>query len=233
MSTSNSYNFSATRATIIKTALRKCGALGDWEEPTAEQTSVGTTALNMLIKAWSADGMPLWVIKELSIPCSSLSTGTVNVGSGQTVDSPKPLKVLQAFLRRGSLSIPLQYWDRQNFNMLTNHSITGQPNIVTYQPVTNYGVLQCYPKPDTAAQSEASIVIYYQAMFEDMDSDANELAFPAEWIEAVTYGLAVRLAPEYGLSINERQQLKIEAKEIKDLALGFGTEEGSLFIQPQ
>ena len=69
-------------------------------------------------------------------------------------------------------------------------------------------------------------------MFEDMDSDSNDLSLPPEWTEAVIYGLAVRLAPEYGLSINERQQLKMEAKEAKDLALSFGTEEGSLYIQP-
>jgi hypothetical protein len=65
-----------------------------------------------------------------------------------------------------------------------------------------------------------------------MDSDSNDLSLPPEWTEAVIYGLAVRLAPEYGLSINERQQLKMEAKEFKDTALGFGTEEGSLYIQP-
>jgi hypothetical protein len=69
-------------------------------------------------------------------------------------------------------------------------------------------------------------------MFEDMDTDSNDLGFPVEWTEAVIYGLAVRLAPEYGLSINERQQLKMEAKEFKDVALSFGTEEGSLFLQP-
>lgn len=232
MATSGSYDWQATRADIIKSALRKIGALGDWETPTTEQTNVSAAALQALVKAWQADGMPVWVLKEQSINSTNLSGGTVNIGIGQTVNVAKPLKVFQAFLRRGDIDTPLDIWDRSNYNTLVNHGLTGTPSIVYYQPLLTYGVLKCYPKPDAATQAATSVVIQYQAMFEDMDSDSNDLSFPPEWTEAIIYGLAVRLAPEYGLSINERQQLKMEAKEIKDVALGFGTEEGSLFIQP-
>ena len=232
MPTSSSYDWKATRADIITSALRKIGALGDWETPTTEQIAVGASALQALVKAWQADGMPLWVIKEEVIPCTALATGKVNIGLGQFIPVAKPLRVLQAFLRRGDIDAPVSYYDKQSFNNLTNHGATGTPNIVTYQPLLDYGVLQCYPRPDAITQASTSLVIFYQAMFEDMDSQTNDLAFPSEWVEAVIYGLAVRLAPEYGLSINERQQLKMDAKEFKDVALGFGTEEGSLYIQP-
>jgi hypothetical protein len=232
MATSGSYDWQATRADIIKTALRKCGALGDWESPTTEQTTAAALALQMLVKAWQSQGMPVWVIKEQAIPSTNLAGGTVNIGVGQTINVAKPLKVLQAFLRRDDLDTPLDIWDRWNFNTLVNHGIEGTPTILYYQPLLNYGTLFCYPLPDAATQTDTSVVIHYQAMFEDMDSDSNDLAFPPEWTKAVTYQLAVDLAPEYGLSINERQQLKMEAKEIKEEALSFGTEEGSFFIQP-
>lgn len=232
MATSGSYDWVATRGDIIKSALRKVGALGDWENPTAEQTAAGALALQPLIKAWQADGMPVWAIKEQVIGSTNLASGAVNIGLGQTVNIAKPLKVTQAMLRRGDIDSPLDIWDRHNYNTLVNHAITGTPTIVYYQPLLDYGVLKCYPRPDAATQAATSVVITYQAMFEDMDSDSNDLSLPPEWTEAVIYGLAVRLAPEYGLSINERQQLKMEAKEAKDLALSFGTEEGSLYIQP-
>lgn len=232
MATSGSYDWTATRADIIKSAYRKCGALGDYEDPTTEQTTAAALALQMLVKAWQVQGMPVWVIKQQSINCSSLASGTVNIGIGQTINVAKPLKVFQAFIRNDDIDSPLDIRDRWNFNTLTNHAITGTPNIIYYQPLLTYGTLSCYPLPDATAQADMSIVIHYQAMFEDMDSDSNDLAFPAEWAKAVTYQLAVDLAPEYGLSINERQQLKLEAKEIKEEALSYGTEEGSLFIQP-
>lgn len=232
MATSGSYDWQATRADIIKSALRKAGALGDWESPTSEQTTAAALALQMLVKAWQVQGMPVWVIKEQSIPSTNLAGGTVNIGLGQTINVAKPLKVLQAFLRRDDLDTPLDIWDRWNYNTLVNHSIEGTPTIIYYQPLLTYGTLHCYPLPDAATQTATSVVIHYQAMFEDMDSDSNDLSFPPEWTKAVTYQLAVDLAPEYGLSINERQQLKMEAKEFKEEALSFGTEEGSLFIQP-
>jgi hypothetical protein len=231
MATSNSYDWSATRAEIIKSSLRKIGALGDWEDPTSNQITASALALQAMVKAWMADGMPLWVIKEQAIAMTALASGQVTIGLGQTVNVAKPLKVLQAFLRRGSVDTDLIVTDRFSFNKLILN-ITGTPNTVYYQPLNSTGVLSCYPLPDVATQAATSLVIHYQAMFEDMDTDSNDLGFPVEWTEAVIYGLAVRLAPEYGLSINERQQLKMEAKEFKDVALSFGTEEGSLFLQP-
>lgn len=232
MATSNSYDWKANRLEIIETALRKVGALGDWESATSEQVSKVAFALNALIKHLQTMGMPVWVIKSLEFDTSDLVTGTVNIGLGQTVDVAKPLKVFQAFLKRDDLERPLAVWDRTNFNSLTNKGIEGTPTLVYYQPMTNYGTLHIYPLPDSDVQANTTTIIHYQAMFEDMDSNTDDLAFPAEWVDAVIYQLAVRIAPEYGLSINERQQLKMEAKEILNEALGFGTEEGSLFIQP-
>lgn len=232
MATSNSYDWQATRADIITSALRKVGALGDWEVPSNEQITLCGFSLQAVVKAWQADGMPVWVIKEQAIGCTNLAGGTVTIGAGQTINVAKPLKVFQAFLRRGDVDTPISIWDRVSFNSLTNHALTGTPNIVYYQPMLNSGVLKCYPRPDAATQTATSIVINYQAMFEDMDSQSDDLGFPAEYTQAIIYALAVSIAPEYGLSINERQQLKMEAKEHRDIALGFGTEEGSLYLQP-
>ena len=188
--------------------------------------------MQALVKAFQADGMPVWVMKEQAIPSTNLSSGQVNIGIGQTININKPLKVTQAFLRRSDVDSPLVIYDRHNFMALTNKALTGTPTIVYYQPLLSHGVLKCYPRPDASTQAATSVIIHYQGTYEDMDSDSNDLSFPPEWAEAIIYELAVRLSSEYGLSINERQQLKMEAKEIRDRALSFGTEEGSLFIQP-
>jgi len=49
--------------------------------------------------------------------------------------------------------------------------------------------------------------------------------------DAVTYGLATRLAPESGVSIPDRKTLWQEMSIIKQEALNFGLEEASLFFQ--
>jgi hypothetical protein len=233
MPISSSYNYVATRADVITSALRKIGALGDWESPTTEQTTVATAALQNLVKAEQAQGMPVWNIKTRVIPFSSISTTSgCTIGIGQTIAIAKPLKVIMAYAREDNIDTPLAIYTRQNFYNLTNHSITGNPNVIYYQPERDFGTLYCYPLPDSYTTTNVDCVIHYHAMFSDMDATGDELDFPPEWTESIIYSLAVRLAPEYGLSINERQQLKMEAKEIREQALSFGTEEGSIFLQP-
>jgi hypothetical protein len=65
-----------------------------------------------------------------------------------------------------------------------------------------------------------------------MNSSSDNLDFPSYWTEAVIFGLAWRLSYEYGTPIMDRQELQKAAEFFHTQALSFGTEEGSLFFQP-
>jgi len=67
--------------------------------------------------------------------------------------------------------------------------------------------------------------------FEDAGSSTDNQDFPQEWYDVLSYGLATRLAPEYGLPIEDRRTLLQEYMQIKNDALSFGTEEGSFYFQ--
>jgi succinyl-CoA synthetase beta subunit len=60
----------------------------------------------------------------------------------------------------------------------------------------------------------------------------DNLDFPEYWMEAVIYGLAHRLSPEYGIPLQDRQTLAAEAKRFLDDALEYSPEDTSLFFQP-
>src|SRR3990167_8153682 len=64
MATSSSYNFSTTRDTIINDALLYIGAVGEGETPAAAAVTESARMLNMLMKSWAGDGMPLWSLKR-------------------------------------------------------------------------------------------------------------------------------------------------------------------------
>lgn len=68
MATSGSTDFSVTRDDIISRALRLIGAIAQGESPTTEQLNEAAIALNGLVKAWQADGMPLWALKHIQLP---------------------------------------------------------------------------------------------------------------------------------------------------------------------
>jgi len=225
MATSGSTDYSQTRDDIIKRALRLIGALAQGESPTTDQVTEAAVALNGLVKAWEADGMPLWAIKERTITLQA-NTNTY------TLNTPKPLKVIQAWYRNttSNVDVPMRVITRDEYNRLGNKYSAGTPIQVYYEPRRDDGVLHVFPTPSATDAANVSIHIVYQAPFDDFDQSTDTPDFPQEWYDAVTYGLATRLAPEYGLPIPDRKTLWQEMSIIKQDALNFGLEEGSLFF---
>ncbi len=115
--------------------------------------------------------------------------------------------------------------------MLGNKTSEGNPIQCWYDPQNSYGDLHLFPVPDTIAATNNTINIVYQRPFEDFDAANDTPDFPQEWYDALAYGLACRLAPEYGLPSTARKQLWQEMTLIKQDALNFGLEEGSLYFQ--
>lgn len=64
MTTSGSTVYSMTRDNIIRAAMRKLGILGQGQQPTAQDISDASQALNLMIKGWVAKGMNLWTMRE-------------------------------------------------------------------------------------------------------------------------------------------------------------------------
>lgn len=230
MATSGSTNFSINRDQLIAGALRVAGAIAQGETPSSTLYTETAEALNMLVKAMQADGMPLWAIKKYAITLTA--TGDYTIGVSQTVNTPKPLKVFQAFLRNTSSSVdtPLRVITKQEYEMLGNKSTTGTPTQVYYEPLLTTGILHVYPVPTSTIASANTLSIIYQRPFEDFDATADEPDFPQEYFDCLKFCLADRIAPEHGLSIQERQDLARRAKELRAEALSFGTEEGSMYL---
>jgi hypothetical protein len=231
MATSGNSNYTTTRDEIIKRALRLLGVIAQGQVPNADQYAEGSIALNSLVKAWQADGMPLWAIKQYAM---SLVAGQkeYNIGVGLQVDTAKPLKVLQAWLHDSisAIDVPMRILTRQEYNILGNKDTVGMPIQIYYDPQRDQGVMHVFPTPDNFSQVNKTINFVYQRPYEDFDTATDSPDFPQEGYDAVTYGLATRLAPEYGLPNLERKTLWQEMSIIKQEALNFGLEEGSLYF---
>jgi hypothetical protein len=231
MATSGNSNYTTTRDDIIKRALRLIGAVAQGETPTTDQVTEASIALNGLVKAWQADGMPLWAIKTYGMTLTA-DVNSYPMGIGLAVNIAKPLKVMQAWLRdnTSNVDIPMRIITSQEYFMLGNKETSGMPIQIYYEPLRDDGILHVFPTPTSYEQTNKTLYILYQRPFEDFDASTDNPDFPQEWYDAVTYGLATRLAPEYGVSISDRKTLWQEMSIIKQEALNFGLEEGSLFF---
>lgn len=228
MATSNSTDWSLNRDQVITAALRKLGVLPSGGTPTTAQISDASDALNALVKAFQADGMPLWKISSQTFTVVD-GTNSYTVGPSQTINCPKPLKVLQAFYTpSGGTNTPLNVYTRYDFNDLPDSS-TGIPVNFYYQPLRTTGVITLWPTPDN---STTTITFHYQSPYEDMDSGTNDFDFPSEWIQPLIYNLAWALAPEYGIPPTDRGILMKEAEYWYQYVLSMGSEEGGIFFKP-
>ena len=233
MATSGSTNFATSRDGLINGALRLVGAIGQGETGTASQISEAAETLNMMIKGFTNYGMPLWAVKKYSGVLTT-STAAYNIGLTQTWDTPKPLKIYNAYLHNTSTDVdtPITIISRQEYLNFSDKTATGTPINLYYDPQNTYGTVNLYPVPTAAVASGYVLAIHYQRPFEDFDAAADEPDFPQEWYEVIKYGLAMRLAGEYGLERFARKMLQEEFKYLLDTAQGFNQEEVSLYFQP-
>ena len=233
MATSGDTTWQLVRDQIIAAALRKVG-FAEGETVNPEQNNNAAEALNALITSWRADGMPVWAMKTFSF------TPTANVmdyeiGVGKTINTPMPMKLTQAIRvnTQGGVRVPLNIYTDYDFKLLSNFAnTTGTPVQIYYQPLSTFGTLRLWPIPDTTFASGNTIELTYQRPFEEFDNAADEPDFPSYWTRALIFGLASELSAEYGLPLQDRGYLDKKAMETKELALSYGTEEGSIKFMP-
>lgn len=233
MSTSGDTTWQLQRDQIISAALRKVG-FAEGETPNATQIGYAAEALNSLIQSWRADGMPVWAMKTYTFSLTA-NTMTYDIGPGKTIDTPMPMKVVEVIrvATQGGNRVPLNIYTDYDFKLLSNfQTTTGVPVQVYYQPFSKYGTLKFWPIPDATVAANYTIEITYQRPFEDFDNSTDEPDFPNYWTRAIIYGLAYDLSPEYGVALADRRTLQQDAMMYKDLALSYGTEEGSIRFMP-
>lgn len=225
-----STTFTLNRDKVITGALKKVGAISQGETPNASQIADASDTFNTLIKAWEADGLPLWKIKKVGFPLVQ-----AKAKYNTTTDflmSTKPMKVMQCLIHDNLSGADIQMItvSRQEYNMLGMKSSQGTPTQYYYDIQNTYGEFNIYPTPDLYSATNRQIQVIFQDQFTDI-LGANEYPdFPSEWNRALVYGLASDLADEYGVPIRERKLLQEKAMILKADVLSFGQEDASLFM---
>lgn len=239
MTISGQANWNNTRDQIINAAFRKLDAISDGNTATTTQQTAAQEALNNIVFSLYAQGMPVWAMTTTYFTMTQ-GQGAYLVGSGVgsgNLNIIAPLKITQAWTLDISnpsttFRIPMNITTQANFNLLNAPTTQGTPINLWYQPGNQTGTINIWPQPDAYSTTNKQIWFVYQRPFDQFNTSTDTPDFPQVWIEPLIYSLAHRLAPEYGLPLSERDKLNEEANALITNALSFGTEEGSLFIQP-
>lgn len=240
MTTSGTATFDPVYNTIIKGALRMVGAYSSGDTPRAEQMADAAEALDLLLKEWQVEGF-LWlkqfiyvtlVAAQRSYQIGPTSTDLVHTDVASTTDYLQRPSRIYTPTRRNTdgYEIPLTAITRADYSMMTSKANTGTVVQVYYDPQAINGVLYVWPTPFSGITDK--IVLTVDRIMEDIGSDTSTLDVPPEWLNAVKWNLAARIAPEYGISLGERTRLADEAVALKDRASISQVENASTFFQP-
>lgn len=125
--------------------------------------------------------------------------------------------------------VPLEVDSEQDIRSMGNLTTEGEPIKYNSRKELTTNRLTIWPR---FQDGKTYLELRIQKPFDDADAVTDTMAFPVTVGEALVYALAVRLAPEYKLPLEERMMLKQEAKEYFDLAWAHLTEMASINIVP-
>ena len=169
----------------------------------------------------------------------TLDTGIVTAAGASknvytfTTRINKPLRILsvrrKTDIGTDSTAIPMVPLSHSEYFDLPSKDSNGLSNHYYYNPDLTTGSLYVWPRPeDTGIHLE----ITFERMIEDLDAAGDNFDFPSEWLECLTYQLAVRLAPAFGKEQKAAALIVPLATDMYQELLSWDSEVTSLYLMP-
>jgi len=228
MTTSASVDYDQSAIEIIKDALILIGGLEDDETPTASQAQYALRMLNRMVKAWSVKGLKAWQWRDDVL---GLIQGQSQYDLGPTgdLDINRPLQISNVRRVVDDCEVEIPIKSRQEYMSMPDKATLGKPIFVYFDAQLESAKLFVWPTPD----ANDLLYLSYKSYLEDIDSLANTTSFPAEWLEAIVYNLALRLMPMYDVSGEDKTWITNMAIQYLAEAELSDTDQGSVFLQPE
>lgn len=121
--------------------------------------------------------------------------------------------------------LEMEQMARFDYENLPNKSSSGRPVQFYFDPKQDFGLLYVWPEPP--AETYRLSITYYNPLdvFNDADDAAN---FPNEWVAALKYNLAVRIAPLFDMPL--RQEVIVQAERSLTNALTWDQGDESIYF---
>lgn len=220
-----------TQDQVIQRAMRQCGAYDPTGLPTpTDYQNVGLT-LNILIKNWVKDGIPLWHVTQISVPMVA-NQATYLIGTlGPDVVTDRPLRVLDAEIITlpGRQTITLRSLAREQYVDRSGKNIAfGQPVEYWFQPLgselgTQSASLTMYPTPNVSGVWIANL--YALQPIQNTVALSDVLDFPSEYYLPLSDVLAYHIANEYPVSAERYARIEKKAEVGLEQITSWGQEQ--------
>ena len=181
-----------TAQEIINGACRKIHVLGRGQTLSASDASDGLSALNAMLGSWNIDGAIVFNSTKENFSLSA-GVGQYSIGSGQTFNTARPIRINAAFVRYNGFDYPLSKIDEERYSQVYDKDIQGVPSFIYYEDNYPAGNIYIWETP----QAAMDLYIYSEKPLTAFSNLTTDVDISEGYEEALIYNLAVRLAPEY------------------------------------
>jgi len=208
------------RARVVQLALTRVGAIGPGVVSPAQEAAPlvahANDTLNALVKSMDADGMMTWRVARRTF--TTVAGQAAYVIASDVNDIDPPMRYTVAGQTTGS---QVSAMARDEYMVVGDRTITAIPNQYFVEKALDTDGLQflrvtLYPVPaNTGDTVEYAAVVRAR----DQNTDADTLDVPQLWIRCLVYGLALDLAPDYGLAMDRISHFKAMFEAERDKCL--------------
>jgi hypothetical protein len=185
-----------TALDLIKQSLKLIGVIEAGGTPTGAESSDALTTLNQMIQLWNTDTTIPYTKYSSSFAVVS-STASYTIGTGQTWNADRPIKVDKAFATSGGVDYVMkqitfnEYQDKAYKTYITSDI----PSEYNYDPTYPYGTVTLWPKP----ASNMTCTLIMMKKIPTFATLTTTVSLPEGYESALKYNLAVELSPEYNV----------------------------------
>lgn len=197
---------------VLNANLRYMNAIQSSPSPTFSPTTA--TSVNCIAITWAGPAVPyqVWingsVFKSVVPNASTGQTTLVDLDGAVAATSwsiqadplpaqpntSGPLLVSNVTFYNTLFQVPMAPYSRDDFANLSNFFFKGRPFQYWLDRQEPWPIMRLWPTPGSNEQSNACLVIWRKRQIMDIGALAGRLDIPNRWLEAVTDGLASRLA---------------------------------------
>lgn len=209
-----------TAGAMVLSAFQTCGIVAKDEALDASDNVVGLARLNDMLKGWQQTGARLYTRATGSV------TLTDATASYTVTNRPLRLKTVKYRPASGSDLVMVKMSARE-YDELPDQDTAGTPTQYFYDRGRETGTIYVWPVLATVTTE----TLQWTGIGEvaDIEASSDTVEAPAEWYDAIRYGLAARLCDDYDVPEPKASKIAAQAKALYNTAMGGEREESVVF----
>jgi hypothetical protein len=183
-----------TALDIIKRSMRLAGVYSLGEEPSAEETTAGLTALNSMIETWANSSLLIYSQTLDAIPMVA-GTSVYTLGPAGTFVTTRPMEVLNtSYVVYQTVSYPAPLMTLEEYNTIAFKAQTAEfPWQIWYEANYPAGTLTVYPTPSQAS----TLNLWSLKPLTGFTNLTDTVDLPPGYYDALCFNMAVVFGPEF------------------------------------